>query len=61
MTRWWLHGQTILWSRFWMALRKGHGAGYDIRTAWFCARCSQYVAAGKFIGQKFPIKFEDKQ
>lgn len=55
-----LHGQRILWSRFWMAMRKGHGDGYTLRTAWKMARICQWVAAGKFYGMKYPVSITSR-
>jgi hypothetical protein len=43
-----------------MAMRKGHGDGYTLRTAWKMARICQWVAAGKFYGMKYPVSITSR-
>ena len=51
----WVHGWVFHIGAFIRCLKKGHGVGYTIRTAWLCASCARYVIDGQHRGAPEPI------
>ena len=49
-----MHGQKVLWSSFFYALRKSHGERYTVGQAWYYSRVAQWIAAGRFYGMENP-------